>query len=265
VPEITYNKMDIKELHASNTIGKNHPWEHARSKIVLRILRKYVNSSMKGTALDVGSGDAFFLTQFSDRYPNFELIAVDTAFSEELISTIASKNNKYNIRFFNDLQNIVDVQEISIVFLLDVVEHIEDDICFLKNLSLQKYINPNTIFVIAVPAFNYLYSKHDQWLGHYRRYSHATLKQHIEEAGLSYVKGGYFFTSLLFPRCIQKIIEKFRKNQNNDNQGVGNYNGGIAFSFFYEKFLLLDFYFFRIFKFLGIDIPGLSAYVICKK
>jgi len=257
--------MDIKELQVSDgkSTKQNHPWEYARSKVIFSILKNYLKRGERGTALDVGCGDVFFLTRFADKYPNFELIAVDTAFDQEIISKITAKNSKYNIRFFNDIQNVRSSRGASVVFLLDVIEHIEDDIRFLKELSSQAYISPETIIVITVPAFNSLYCNHDKWLGHYRRYSHSLLKQHIESAELSYIEGGYFFTSLLFPRYIQKIIEKLKKSSDIRNQGIGNYKGGAVLSFLYENFLLLDFYFLKIFRFLGIKIPGLSTYVIC--
>jgi len=259
--------MDIKELQVSNGSAskQNHPWEYARSKVIFSIIKKYLKKLTGNKVLDIGCGDVFFLTQFADKYSNFDLIAVDTAFDQELISKIASERSKYNIQFFNDIKNITDIQDASVVFLLDVIEHIKDDVCFLKDISSQEYINFNTIIIITVPAFNCLYCSHDKWLGHCRRYSYALLKQHIAAAGLSCVDGDYFFTSLLFPRYIQKLIEKINKEQKFNNQGIGNYKGGKVLSFLYEKFLLLDFYFFRSFRFLGIKVPGLSTYIICKK
>ena len=259
--------MDIKELQVSigENAKQNHPWEYARSKVVFSILKKYLKNHTKGNVLDIGCGDVFFLTRFADNHPGFKLIAVDTAFNQEIIAKIASRNSQYNIKFYNDLQNVTDVREADVVFLLDVIEHIEDDIHFLENLASQDYITSNTVIMITVPAFNSLYCNHDKWLGHYRRYSHAMLKQHIEEAGFSYLEGGYFFTSLLFPRYIQKIIEKVKKPKDTHNEGIGDYKGGAVLSFLYEKFLLIDFYFFRIFRFLGIKMPGLSTYVVCGK
>jgi hypothetical protein len=258
--------MDIKELRVSNERGtkQNHPWEYARSKVIFNILKAYIKKSTRGCVLDVGCGDVFFLTRFADEFPNFELGACDTAFNQELIEKIKLKNDKYSIRFFNDVQNVMNIQEVDIVFLLDVLEHIEDDVRFLRDLIPQPYVTRDTMFVITVPAFNFLYCNHDKWLGHYRRYTQALLKQHIEAAGLSYVSGGYFFTSLLLPRYIQTIIEKFKKTKSFDNQGIGNYTGRKVLSWLYENFLLTDFYIFKIFRLLGIKVPGLSAYMICK-
>ena len=259
--------MDIKELKVSIGIDekKNHPWEYARSKVILCILKKYLKKSSKCYALDVGCGDAFFLTRFADKYPDSELIAVDTAFSPEIISKIKSKNSINNMSFLGHIQDVT-TQEATIVFLLDVIEHIDDDISFLKNLISQTYISSNTVFIITVPAFNSLFCYHDKWLEHHRRYSQKMLKLHAESAGLSCIEGGYFFTSLLIPRFFQNIFEKlkiYKRKLNEIDHGIGNYKGGALISFLYEKYLLLDFYFFRIFSFLGIKIPGLSTYVIC--
>ena len=258
--------MDLKELRVSDKIDskQNHPWEFARSKVVISIIKKYIQSANNGIVVDVGCGDVFFLTRFADRYPDFDLIAVDIAFDQEIISKLKSKYKKYNIAFYNNIHSVTNINKASVVFLLDVIEHIEDDIAFLKDLSSQEYINSDTVFVITVPAFNELYCNRDAWLGHFRRYSHRFLKEQIEMAGLTYIEGGYFFTSPLLPRYIQKIYEKFMPNQKDHNQGIGNYRGGAVLSFIYEKFLLMDFYFFRIFKFLKIKIPGISTYVICK-
>jgi len=259
--------MDIKELKVSNEDNnkKNHPWEYARSKVVGKLLKKYLKKDAENFALDVGCGDVFFLTRFADRYPDFKLIAVDTAFDPELISIIAAKNNKYNIQFFNNIQHVTNLRKATVVFLLDVIEHIEDDMQFLKELTSQAYISSDTLFVITVPAFQKLFSKHDQWLGHHRRYSQVLLKQHIEAAGLSALEGGYFFTSLLFPRYNQKVLEKSANAHSEQNQGIGNYRGGAVISFLYEQSLMLDFSFSRFLRLLGIQMPGLSTYAICKK
>jgi hypothetical protein len=99
---------------------------------------------------------------------------------------------------------------------------------------------------------------------HYRRYTQALLKRHIEAAGLSYVSGGYFFTSLLLPRYIQTIIEKFKKQKVLIVKELEIIQEERFTPLLYEKFLLTDFYIFKIFRLLGIKIPGLSAYMICK-
>jgi hypothetical protein len=259
--------MDIKELKVSSEqhSEQNHPWEYARSKVVFHILKKHIPERPAGCALDVGCGDVFFLTRFADRFPGFELLACDTAFDEEVIRQLQAKNARYPIRFLDDIQRIPPRSKATVVFLLDVLEHIEDDVAFLQDLMAQPAIDAQTVFAITVPAFNGLYCKHDQWLGHYRRYSQALLKQRVEAAGLLPLDGGYFFASLLIPRYIQKVIENLRKSQDMGRQGIGGgMKKGFSFSL-YEKFLLADFYFFRWLHRRGIRFPGLSTYIICKR
>jgi len=245
--------MDIKELQVSGT--RNHPWEYARSKVVNSLIRKYISEDkLDQVAVDVGCGDVFFLSKFYDEFPSYKLIAVDTAFDNEIITQLSKKYAPYNILFLKNIEDI-DVSEVSVIFLLDVIEHIENDVLFLEELAKKSFVNEKTLFVISVPAFNSLYCEHDKWLGHYRRYSQKALTGHITQAGLHKVEGGYFFSSLLVIRVIQKLVEKlFGPSKEN---GIGDWKGGKTVSWLYEKILWLDFKFCRLFK-----LQGLSTYVL---
>ena len=65
--------MDIKELQVSNEkdAKKNHPWEYARSRVILSFIKKHLREHKGENVLDIGCGDVFFLTRFADKYPNF--------------------------------------------------------------------------------------------------------------------------------------------------------------------------------------------------
>ena len=245
--------MDIKELQVSD--DRNHPWEYARSRVVNSIIKKYLNADTSDkVAVDIGCGDVFFLSRFYDEFPSYKLIAVDTAFDNEIIAQLSEKYSPYPIHFLKNLEE-VDIPEASVIFLLDVIEHIENDVLFLEELAKKPFVNKKTLFVISVPAFNSLYCEHDKWLGHYRRYSQKMLTDHVTQAGLRKVEGGYFFSSLLIIRAVQKLFEKlFGPSKEN---GIGDWKGGKIVSWLYEKILWLDFKFGRLFK-----LPGLSTYVL---
>lgn len=55
------------------------------------------------------------------------------------------------------------------IIYIDVIEHIENDLEELKRAAT--FLKPNGHLVILVPAHNYLYSKFDQAIGHFRRYN----------------------------------------------------------------------------------------------
>lgn len=60
-------------------------------------------------------------------------------------------------------------------YLVNVLEHIEDDVGALRNISHS--VKPGGAIVVYVPAFMLLYSPWDHAIGHYRRYRLAGLEQ----------------------------------------------------------------------------------------
>jgi 2-polyprenyl-3-methyl-5-hydroxy-6-metoxy-1,4-benzoquinol methylase len=85
-----------------------------------------------------------------------------------------------------DLTELSDLDEcFESVVMLNVLEHIEDDVGLLG--SLRALLQPGGRIVIYVPALNALYGKMDRKLGHYRRYSKWRFKEIAAEAGLEIV------------------------------------------------------------------------------
>ncbi|MFA6805957.1 MAG: methyltransferase domain-containing protein [Bacteroidales bacterium] len=259
--------MDIKELKVKTKDNekRNHPWEMARFEVVNNLLNPYFRDKKeKKIVLDIGCGDVYFINEFYKSYPNFLPFAVDTAFTDEIIAKLKTEYKACPIQYYKDV-NDVDIKDnkANLIFLLDVIEHIENDIDFLKQVLSLPYIDKDTLFLITVPAFNQLFCNHDTWLGHYRRYSKRTLREHISEAGLKEVKAGYFFFSLLLPRIIQKMVEKPTDKEN--IEGIGNWDKGKLLTKTYKSILLLDYYITKGISKIGIKLPGLSTYIICKK
>lgn len=77
----------------------------------------------------------------------------------------------------------------------DVLEHIKDDCAAL--MKLKKLVRPGGLIIITVPALPALFGYHDEELGHFRRYTRATLKELITSAGLNLDHSRYFGFSLL--------------------------------------------------------------------
>jgi SAM-dependent methyltransferase len=84
----------------------------------------------------------------------------------------------------------------DLIAVLDVVEHIKDDVAALK--AMRDCLKPGGKILITVPAHQWMWSAHDVVNHHHRRYSKTTLGQAIEAAGLS-TNGLRYFNSLLFP------------------------------------------------------------------
>lgn len=71
----------------------------------------------------------------------------------------------------------------------NVFEHIEDHVGALEQVA--SHLRPGGKAVIFVPAGPIAFGKLDRELGHYRRYTIASLRQAMHDAGLEWVEGRY--------------------------------------------------------------------------
>tara|TARA_R100000935_G_scaffold16940_4_gene33446 strand:+ start:8135 stop:8899 length:765 start_codon:yes stop_codon:yes gene_type:complete len=252
--------MDLIEKASDN---KRHPWELARFEVVKDILKNIVNDYEGKKVLDLGCGDLFFIEEFSKNKPNTNFFAVDIAFTDAYVHRPLTTE----IHIANSLDQWSEDQNfrLDIVFLMDVLEHIEEDLSFLKNLLAKKYITEKTIFVITVPAYQELFSTHDIFLKHYRRYSKRSLNTVVEEAGLVSMDRGFFFFSLLLPRALEVFKERYLKKNNTKGTGLTRWKYGHFVSITLKRFLIFDYQIHKLFKKIGLGTPGLSNYIICKK
>ena len=80
--------------------------------------------------------------------------------------------------------------KVDTVVCLNVLEHIEDDMAVLRRLY--QVVPPGCKVVFLVPFNPKLYSRFDQEIGHFRRYSKAELEEKMRAAGLN-VECQYYF------------------------------------------------------------------------
>ena len=262
--------MDLVEVAKRNSVIHNrHPWELARFEVVNDLLKNVIQNEVGYTVLDIGCGDIFFLLKLSELYPKSDFYAIDIAFTDENIAQLTKLAEGKNISLFKTMDEAAAhlKKPADLVLLLDVVEHIEDDHGFLTSLKNNKAITTATHIIITVPAFQKLFCSHDHFLGHYRRYTNATLLKTIEKAGFTKLKLGYFFFCLIPPRILQVIKEKISKpDLTVHTTGLVEWNKGKGMTDLIKNIMLLDF---RISKFIrsitGLSLVGLSNYILCKK
>jgi hypothetical protein len=235
---------------------KRHPWESARLKFITYILSKQKEKFEH--ILDVGSGDVYVLNNLAQRHFASHYTGVDTAFTFEVIEDL---NTDPAIQLLKEIPESIKPTS-DCILLLDVLEHCENDQSVLESLKDENIVQQNAIFLITVPAFQTLFGGHDIALGHYRRYNIGQLKQLVSHAGLKEIESGYFFFTLLFLRFLQLITGKLFKKKS--GKTIDNWNGNILLTKLLEFILIFDFRIGRFFKEIGIQIPGLSAYCLCK-
>jgi len=249
--------MDISELKRNNRIEINrHPWEGARLKVIQHLLVKHKKKF--NHILDIGSGDAFVIKSLHKSKLANHYTGIDTAFSDDLIDLLQGDQNVHLLAAMPaNLEPGADC-----VLMLDVLEHCEDDYHTLQTIVNGGFIKQNAFVLITVPAFQSLYSQHDDLLGHFRRYNYKQLKKLCEKNNLIVIDGGYFFSTLLILRCLQLIQEKIKHRK--IRKTVEDWKGSKWLTKTLEIFLYIDFLISRAFLRLGVRIPGLSAYSICR-
>jgi SAM-dependent methyltransferase len=83
-------------------------------------------------------------------------------------------------------------EDFDTVVALDVIEHIEDDLAILS--ALRDALAPGGKAIVKVPAMPGLHGTLDEVVGHYRRYSGASITAVMESAGFENVRVKHFNT-----------------------------------------------------------------------
>lgn len=240
--------MDLVEIKEGNV--NRHPWELSRARCSLKLLN---NLNTSGKIADVGAGDIYFATLVADQVGH-DIAAVDIEYTE------TGRFGKV-IKYQN--MNELEPESLDLVLLMDVIEHIDDVDAFLTELLTK--VKPGGHLFVTVPAHQFLFSVHDVFLKHFRRYNKKMMKDTMDKHGLIIEKSFYFYTSLFFARAIAQMKEKLQKNPT--DEGIGNW--GFAEDHFITKaitwVLNLDFDVNHILSKAGIPLPGLSLYALCRK
>lgn len=161
-----------------------------------RWMYQAIRPFVKGNTLEIGSGignlSAFFLNDgttisLSDAEKNYVEILHKKFYGFKnlhSIFTIDLENPAFETTHF-DLKEQFDT-----IFLLNVLEHIDNDKQALQNIRF--LLKPEGTIIILTPAYKFLYSALDRSLGHYRRYTSGQLIRLVTESGYESQKKFYF-------------------------------------------------------------------------
>lgn len=229
-----------------------HPWELSRSYNILKLVKNYSNDFVYA---DIGAGDKYFTSKLLSLTKG-EVFAIDNEYNK-------SKILKDGIICLND-KSLLENSSIDCIIMMDVLEHIENDDAFLEDVL--KKLKPNGKLIITVPAMQFLFSPHDIFLKHYRRYSRKRLINLLQKHEVVIEQNYYFYSTLFLLRSLSLLIDKLKSNkQNNTGIGMWKYDKNHFITKFISKMLNIDFFINRFFSKIFIRLPGLSVLAICRK
>ena len=189
--------MDLRERPDGDN---RHPWEISRARFFRRLIHRHVQPAPT-SVLDIGSGDSWFATELLAELPTTsQIVCWDANYTlDDLTETI-------DPRLLRTAQP--PSQQYPLVLALDVLEHVQDDAEFVAG-SIAQRVQPGGLLIASVPAHQWLFTSHDQALGHYRRHTHATLRALLAPS-FTVVQQGSLFLSLVPPRAAQRLLERVR-------------------------------------------------------
>ena len=168
-----------------------HWWYRARRDVLSDYIRRYARLSDDARILEIGCGTGHNLPMLAT-FGTVDAIEIDPA-----ARRIASERLGRPVGD-SPLPALPGVARgaYDMVAVLDVVEHIADDVAALR--AMAECLKPGGVILIAVPAHPWLWSAHDVVNHHHRRYTKQALSKAIGDAGLSYRKMRWM-NALLFP------------------------------------------------------------------
>lgn len=240
--------MDLVEVKEGFT--HRHPWELARAKSVLSILAQYDTS---GTVADVGAGDIFFATLLADQIGH-DVLAVDIGYD-----TVGRVGKVIKFNHISELPH----EGVDLLLLMDVIEHIEDVDAFLNELMPK--IKPGGTILITVPAYQFLFSAHDVFMLHYRRYNKKLLRSTLAKQPVQIERMFNFFTSLFFARSAALALEKIKGPSKERGAADWQHDEDKPLTKLVTKVLTADYKLNNVLSKIGITLPGLTLCAICRK
>jgi trans-aconitate methyltransferase len=248
--------MDLREHRSTQ---QRHPWEVARLQFLTQVLRTHDLLPKVHSVLDAGSGDAWFAKQLLALLGESTSIDCwDAEYTPDSISELTATLPRQI-----HLTPTRPATQHDLVLLLDVLEHVADDHGFLTTL-VQESLQPGGWLLFTVPAWQPLFSRHDTWLQHHRRYAPDQAVRVLHGAGLDVVQSGGLFHSLLMPRLLTVVAERLRP-PTTPHQPTIAWRHGAALTRVVQAALDLDNTVSLAAARAGLPLPGLSFWALCQR
>ena len=223
--------MELQAYQEMIELQQTHWWFCARRKILSSLLQKYV--PVGNCVLEVGAGTG-----------------ANLALLEKWGTVTALEPNPFAANYLSQHFNVkiireslptarkTDLENFDLIAALDVLEHIKEEDSAL-NFIYQR-LRPGGRAIITVPAFDFLWSSHDETLHHQRRYLKSELANKMKSAGLKIEFQSYFNFFLLPPALFVRLMDKFFKGlgQSGTKKSLPAVNHCLKFIFGLESHVL---------------------------
>lgn len=148
----------------------------------------YIQPHIKGRTLEVGCGNGNFTTLIAEHCTELLAVDLDASYTQQTKTRLRHHNH---VKVLNaDATTMHHADPFDTIIMLDVLEHIEDDLHLLN--KLQQSLSTNGKLILKVPSISALYNSLDKAVGHHRRYTRHTLADTLHKANYTNPTFQYF-------------------------------------------------------------------------
>ena len=176
----------------------NHWWWRIREEVLIKKIRRTLSRAGTARILDVGCGAALFFDALQ-QFGHVEGIESDRAAVEH--------SGKWKERIVvGELDDAYQpAARFDLILMLDVLEHVHRPDPLLRRAG--ELLTADGWILLTTPAFNWLWTTHDDINHHVTRYTAGNMRKALRRAGLVTVECNYMFQSLVVPKLLVRARE----------------------------------------------------------
>jgi SAM-dependent methyltransferase len=193
--------MTDDELHAMLSADEEHWWYRGRRRILRAAIERLALGPVE-RLLDAGCGSGRTLDELA-RYGRVSGVDI----SAEAVAAARRRGHR-DVHLAHVEEMPFPDATFDVVTCLDVVEHTPDDRATLAELL--RVTRPGGALLVTVPAYQSLWSWHDEANRHFRRYDSSSLRGAARAAGWEVVGDTHFNGLLLAPAAAVRLAQRHR-------------------------------------------------------
>ena len=182
-------------------LDDRHWWYRGRRRIIRSELDR-LPLPPHASVLDAGCGSGRTLIELAV-YGDVQGIELDPGAAE-----VARGRGVGEVRIGRLEELPWDADTFDLITCLDVIEHTPDDRATLT--ELRRVARPGGWLLVTVPAYQALWSQHDEDNHHFRRYSRRMLQTAVQDSGWIMRRLTSFNSLLLAPAAAVRLAQRWR-------------------------------------------------------
>src|SRR6185437_2637865 len=194
--------MDREYELQTHRAEDRHWWYRGRRQVLERVIAG-LRLPARARILDAGCGSGRNMVELA-RHGNVTGVELSPA-----SVSLARERNAGDVIAGSVLEMPVESDSFDVAVCLDVLEHLADDVGALR--ELRRVVVPGGSLLVTVPAYQWLWSGHDEINHHFRRYTRNSLMRAGEEAGWRQVRTTYFNSLLLPAAILLRVLDRFSR------------------------------------------------------